>query len=912
MCENSYTSFTNLFRIIVFTILISVLFFYPSRSQTNTICAHASLAEKIYLQLDGKVYTTDQTIWFKSIVTNAVDHAPTILSGVLYVELIGPDEKIVEKKLIKLGQGIGDGFFELHKSYAEGVYLVRAYTEWNKNFGSDFIFKEYIELFSPSSKKKPDPISRVTLVETQNKERRLNASFDPFVLDSLHKRELTLFITLDGKKDSLSVKKNGDNKYMIDYPIPDKCQFVTLQMMTKNQFSYSKTIALDQDYLDLQFFPESGELVHGLPGKVGFKALDCNGKGKMIEGEIVNRQDEVVTFFKGNPLGMGSFILSKADSNTTYFARLKSESEKNLSVMYPLPKVARSGNVLSVIKYKGEIRLTVSSSYLQNDSIFIRASCRGMVYHDIKGVLKQGTRLFSLPANQLPEGIIAFTLMDPSRQPVAERLFFNERAESRLNIAISADRDTCAQRELTRLNIATTNNQGEAVNASLSLLVFNKAQLGQLQSRRQNILSYFLLGSDLKGGIEDPGFYFRKGRDSYNDLDALLLTQGWRKYLYTKPVGKILFWPEAKLSVTGTVSGIFSKKKRGAELSLLTFGKNRSVHTQHTDSLGRFNFNINDEYGQNLNILIQSADKTGKQMNYPITLDKKVSPPISFNYVMSIGKADSVVHALVEKNMERKKVDDTFQLSAGDILLGEVVVEAYRMTPERQKVMDTYGKPDQVIEGKAIQEKEAKWSYGLYSVLLFNFPDIIIYRGGDGNLYAKVQSFEMTLVVIDGIPVKYYAYPLIPNIPPSEVKSFEIIKNAKNFFQLYLETYPQASPLTAPFQGDVIAIYTYGGQGIYGANQPVGIVKAAVPVFSATREFYAPKYENLQETDWYKPDLRALVHWEPRLKVDSLGKTSASFYNADNVGEMEVVVEAISDKGEIGYKEMVYCVKKRK
>jgi len=277
---------------------------------------------------------------------------------------------------------------------------------------------------------------------------------------------------------------------------------------------------------------------------------------------------------------------------------------------------------------------------------------------------------------------------------------------------------------------------------------------------------------------------------------------------------------------------------------------------------------------------------------------------------MSIGKADSVVHALVGKNMERKKVDDTFQLSAGDILLGEVVVEAYRMTPERKKVMDTYGKPDQVIEGKAIQEKEAKWSYGLYSVLLFNFPDIIIYRGGDGNLYAQVRSFEITLFVIDGIPVRYYDYPLIANIPPSEVKSVEIIKNAKSFPSLFLETYPKAKiPVS---WGDVIAIYTYGGKGIYGANQPVGIVKAAVPVFSTPREFYAPKYENLQETDWYKPDLRALVDWEPRLKVDSLGKTSATFYNADNTGEMEVVVEAISDKGEIGYQEMVYCVKKRK
>ena len=77
-------------------------------------------------------------------------------------------------------------------------------------------------------------------------------------------------------------------------------------------------------------------------------------------------------------------------------------------------------------------------------------------------------------------------------------------------------------------------------------------------------------------------------------------------------------------------------------------------------------------------------------------------------------------------------------------------------------------------------------------------------------------------------------------------------------------------------------------------------------MFSAPREFYAPKYDNIQRSDWYKPDLRALIHWEPILKTDSSGTASASFYNADNIGEMMVVVEAISEKGEIGYEEIVY------
>jgi hypothetical protein len=195
---------------------------------------------------------------------------------------------------------------------------------------------------------------------------------------------------------------------------------------------------------------------------------------------------------------------------------------------------------------------------------------------------------------------------------------------------------------------------------------------------------------------------------------------------------------------------------------------------------------------------------------------------------------------------------------------------------------------------------------------MFNFPDkISIDRGMDGNLYARVKNSEITLVVIDGIPVPYYYYPLIPSIPPSEVKSFEIIEYAKNFVNLYLKVYPQVDPTHAPVWGNVIAIYTYGGNGIYGANQPEGIVKTAVPVFSAPREFYAPKYEKLQDSDWYKPDLRALIHWDPKVTVDILGKASTTFYNADIIGEMQVVVEAISEDGKIGYQELIYNVRKR-
>ncbi len=912
MPKTLYSTGKVLTRIISLFGLLSWFAIYPSVSQTVNSTTFNSFAEKIYLQLDGRVYTTDQIVWFKSIVVSSIDHVPSALTGVLYVELVGPDERIADKKLIKLEKGIGEGCFELNKSFDEGTYQVRAYTGWNRNFGTDFICREYIQLFSSSAKVTSDPIGEITLIKENHKEIHVRATLNPIAIDSLHKKEVTLVVILDNRKDTLAVKKNGESKYLVDYPVTDNSQLVTLQMRTRNKFTYTKTVALDEDHFDLQFFPEGGELVHGLRSRVGFKAVDYNGRGKIVEGVIVNGNGDVIVPFKSNRLGMGSFLLGNADSTTKYFAQLSSLSENKLSLLYPLPKVVCQGNVMSVSKYQDDIRIKISSNYLRNDSINLLIACRGVVYYEIKDRLKVGSVVFALPADSLPEGIVACTLMDDKMHPLAERLYFNERPGSRVNIAIAPDKSSYAQRELTKLAIGTTDSKGEAVYTNLSLLVMNKAQLGQLQHRRENILSGLLLHSELKGEIEDPGYYFSSDTTRQSDLDDLMLTQGWSKYLYTNTERSFTFQPEPALRVSGTVSGIFSgKNKKVSELTLMTFGKIRSVQTQRTDSLGRFRFNVGDEYGQNLNILVQSANKRGEKKNYTITLDKQISPPVSFNHARSVEKADSVVHAIVEKSIVRKKVDDTYKLSAGEILLGEVVVEAYKMTPERKKVIEAYGEPGMIISGKSIQDKEEKWSYGLYSVLMFNFPDkVIVRRARDGNLYARVRQSEMTLVVIDGIPVLYYDYPQIPNIPPGEVKSFEIIEGAKNFSSLYMETYPQANPAYVPVWGDVIAIYTYAGQGIYGAKSTTGLLKAVVPVFAPHREFYVPKYENIQPEEWYKPDLRALVHWDPIITTDSSGKAFASFYNADNLGDMLVVVEAISDEGEIGYQELIYHVEK--
>ncbi|MDD4032627.1 MAG: hypothetical protein PHS48_05205, partial [Bacteroidales bacterium] len=549
------------------------------------------------------------------------------------------------------------------------------------------------------------------------------------------------------------------------------------------------------------------------------------------------------------------------------------------------------------------------------DSISLLVSCRGEIYYHIKALLKEGALTVSLPASEFPEGIIAITLTDARQQPLAERLFFNVRPESRLNLSLSSDKESYLQRDLTRLNIEATNNKGLPVPANLSVLVLNKQQLGQIQDTRENILSYFLLSSELKGSIENPGSYFHPDQNSYPDLDALMLTQGWRRYHYAKPPDSIRYQPETHLSVSGRVSGLlFSHKRKKAGLTLMTFGKKPAVYVQNTDSVGGFDFSIDDEFGKNLNILIQSTGRSGRKKDYNITMNPTKAPEVLFNQVKSIEKADSVIRFIVEKNISRKNAEESFLLSEGTILLEEVIVKGYKMTPERKKVAERYGNPKLVIDGDDILAKEEKWSFGLYSVLMYNFPQIKIQRSMNGILHPVVREGQdiITLVVIDGIPVQIHDYPLIPNIPPSEVMSFEAIENVKDALNILVEVSPRINVKELKgFEVDIVAIYTKDGKGLFGAGRSEGIMKTAIPVFSTPREFYTPKYQDLQPKDWKVPDLRALVYWNPTLKTDSLGKASTDFYNADNTGDMQVIVEAISENGDIGYQEMFYDVTKK-
>jgi hypothetical protein len=94
--------------------------------------------EKVYLQTDKQNYSQGDIVWFKAYLIHR--NIPTIISNVLYVELIDSSGLILDRKTLSVKDGTSFGNISLSGNLPAGNYRIRAYTTWMMNFNSGFYF----------------------------------------------------------------------------------------------------------------------------------------------------------------------------------------------------------------------------------------------------------------------------------------------------------------------------------------------------------------------------------------------------------------------------------------------------------------------------------------------------------------------------------------------------------------------------------------------------------------------------------------------------------------------------------------------------------------------------------------------------------------------------------------------------
>jgi len=118
----------------------------------------ANPIEKVYLQTDNTNYYPTDTIWYKAYTVIGPQHRLSALSGVLYVELISPNDTVITRQLLHLTAGVAWGDFPLSFKIKPGDYHIRAYTNWMRNAGPEYFFNKTIHVgdddTTPLAKKK--------------------------------------------------------------------------------------------------------------------------------------------------------------------------------------------------------------------------------------------------------------------------------------------------------------------------------------------------------------------------------------------------------------------------------------------------------------------------------------------------------------------------------------------------------------------------------------------------------------------------------------------------------------------------------------------------------------------------------------------------------------------------------------
>ena len=435
------------------------------------------------------------------------------------------------------------------------------------------------------------------------------------------------------------------------------------------------------------------------------------------------------------------------------------------------------------------------------------------------------------------------------------------------------------------------------------------------------IMTQLLLQSDLRGYVEDPSYYFATDDDSRDaDLDALMLTQGWRRYDIPRTLRGRLAEPitpiEKGYEATGQVLSDWRKKPvEGASVQVIA-PKLNYVDVFPTDANGRFTIKGRD-FPDSTKLIVQAIDKKGtKLMN------------VSINDYR--GPQANALPGAMDRQEELDDDDEYISHEASRILkkngmsmvlLGEVVV---RGTKIRQPA-DIF---EAIADRTLTEEDMERMAVSTLESALRRFAGIYIKQGKAYSGRGMVRFY------IDGV---YFApldeqleggdHRMITRIDPhgglssastggSSLPTSNVLVGTSNenvlaeIEALYpmhvikridylLPGVAAALGHSHGMDGGAIVITTKDGSDYKRVKdytmhlfKPFGYQK---PV-----EFYSPDYAHSDCGIAPGGDQRNTIYWNPLVEVGSSGKSHFSFFTNDVIGtSYTITIEGVDSKGQI-------------
>ena len=499
-----------------------------------------SQREKIYLHFDRTFFKPGEVIWFNAYLRNANDLLESQKSNVLYVELLAPNGSVEKKLTLTTKNGIAAGDFQLHPEAIGGQYKIKAYTQWQRNFEESFERDIIVQKnVLPNLRMKLDFDRKAY---GSGDEAIANLELKTLDNEMLNDYEFSYTASLNGQQILKEKgKTNGLGKAKIAIDLPKKLNtndgLINVLIDWKGQKeSIARSIPIVLNKIDLQFMPEGGNIVVDLSSRVAFKALNEFGKPADIEGNILDVDGKIITSFKSYHQGMGAFDFIP-NKGKTYAAKIT--KPEGITQIYQLPKALNRGAIFKLkTQEKEDLILDIASNLYQNLSFVLHNSVTSFYSKKLDFRQKETISNLAIPIKNLPAGIVQLTLFDENGLPLAERIVFLN-PDNKLQFELKTDKENYLPREKVAMDILVKDEKGKPVSGQFSLAVADDQLLSFADDKQGNILATLWLESELNGEIIEPNFYFESPdkhpeKDQLLALDYLLMTQGWRRFDWTK------------------------------------------------------------------------------------------------------------------------------------------------------------------------------------------------------------------------------------------------------------------------------------------------------------------------------------------------------------------------------------------
>lgn len=565
------------------------------------------------------------------------------------------------------------------------------------------------------------------------------------------------------------------------------------------------------DY-DISFYPEGGRYFYGEYASVGFKVLSADGRSRPLTGKLYDDLGNSICDAKTEHAGMG--LLGFVPSEGRKYHLVSDLDGRS----WDLPPVSLEGATLQARRV--------------GDHFAVRTINRtgGPVSLSVFNPSGDST------------GLQKFVLTAPDGRILSERTVFDGEPVSATIAAAAVDAEYSPRKKWNiRFSLPSDMDSAE-----LSVSVVRNAFRPYQQEG--SLAAYMLLGSEIRGHIEDPDYYFDPDVSAsarMSHLDLLLLIQGWTYYDSEENPSQMIYPKEQQQTLQGEVHSVFGRVPRKFVLSLIA---PELEYSQVVAVPRGSRFVVDSLDFPDSTLFIVHVDNRGDFKRYYPVLHEEFAPK---------GKKDASSYPwrVAYKPQAQSHDEPAATFNPGDVIVDTLETAVIRgMMPRIRSPFGTSDLPN-------IKEREDLAFYdnlNLVDYVVMTHPtlrkeddEIINTKTGYNNQGG--EHFSTVALYVGGFQMPW---DIAQTIRMSEVEKISVT------------TYMNSDAFLARSPGGIVLVEL-------SAARPAGSLKdksnsiVATPLgYQKPRAFYNPAYDRRRMLTL--PDRRNTVYWNPALRLGTV------------------------------------------